>query len=123
MPKRFLFFALFASLAVAAEVELGTPEVERALASVRPAAIRAHMTFLADDALEGRATGSRGYDLAARYVAAQLASYGLEPAGTQDTYLQDVPLRSGTVNNADSSMTLELSSGPVVLDARTHYLL
>ena len=117
------FLALVASVAVAAEVELGTPEVERALAGVRPVAIRAHMTFLADDALEGRAPGSRGYDLAARYVAAQLASYGLEPAGKEGTYLQDVPLRAGTVNNAESSMTLEAASGPVVLDPRSHYLL
>jgi hypothetical protein len=123
MSIRLLCFALFSSLALAAEPDLTTPAVERALAGVRPAAIRAHMTFLADDALEGRATGSRGYDLAARYVAAQLASYGLEPGGTQGTYLQSVPLRSGTVNSAESSMTLQDRGGPVALDPQSHYLL
>ena len=50
------------------------------------------MTFLADDMLEGRLAGSRGYDLAARYVAAQLAAIGLQPAGNDGTFFQVVPL-------------------------------
>src|SRR6185369_17921511 len=41
-------------------------------------AIRAHMRFLASDALEGRGTGTRGYAVAADYVAAQFRSYGLD---------------------------------------------
>jgi hypothetical protein len=36
-----------------------------------PKAFRAHVTFLADDALEGRKTATRGHEIAARYVAAQ----------------------------------------------------
>ena len=43
--------------------------------------IRAHMAFLADDLLEGRETGTRGYQLAANYVRAQFEQMGLEPAG------------------------------------------
>ena len=42
-------------------------------------AFRAHVTFLADDLLEGRDTGSRGYEIAARYVATQFAALGLQP--------------------------------------------
>ena len=34
-----------------------------------PERIRADVAFLADDLLEGRNTGTRGYDLAARWVA------------------------------------------------------
>ena len=56
--------------------------------------IRAHLSFLADDLLEGRETGSRGYDIAARYVASQLLQYGVKPKGDQDGYLQHVPLRA-----------------------------
>jgi hypothetical protein len=67
-------------------------EVAPALAAVRPQAIRAHMGFLADDLLEGRRTGTRGYDLAAKYVAAQFEALGLEPAGTGGGYFQPVPL-------------------------------
>ena len=40
---------------------------------------RAHVAFLADDLLEGREAGSRGYDIAARYVAAQFEALGLQP--------------------------------------------
>lgn len=55
------------------------------------------MAFLADDLLEGRETGTRGYDIAARYVAAQFMQLGLQPAGDPGSYLQTVPLRGGTV--------------------------
>jgi hypothetical protein len=75
----------------------------RALATVSVPAIRAHMTFLADDLLEGRAAGTRGYDLAARYVAAQLAALGLEPAGDDKTFFQTVPMRESTLEEATFS--------------------
>lgn len=55
-------------------------------------AVRAHVEFLADDLLEGRVTGSRGYDLAARYVASQMRAIGLLPAGDHGGWLQEVRL-------------------------------
>ena len=39
----------------------------------------AHVQFLADDALEGRDTGSPGHRKAAEYVAAAFKADGLEP--------------------------------------------
>jgi hypothetical protein len=45
-----------------------------------PDAFRAHVEFLGADGLEGREAGTRGYDAAADYVAAQFASLGLRPA-------------------------------------------
>jgi hypothetical protein len=54
---------------------------EEAMATIRPEAIRADMRFLCDDLLEGRSTGARGHELAAKFVAAQLEQMGLEPAG------------------------------------------
>jgi len=54
--------------------------------------IRAHVKYLASDALEGRGTGQKGGDLAADYIAAQLKSYGLVPAGENGTYFQNVPM-------------------------------
>lgn len=55
-------------------------------------AIKAHMGFLADDLLEGREAGTRGYDIAARYVASQYALMHVKPAGDNGSYLQQVPL-------------------------------
>ncbi|MGH9795523.1 MAG: M28 family metallopeptidase [Candidatus Acidiferrales bacterium] len=66
---------------------------DAALAVITPEAIRAHMSFLADDLLEGRGTGTRGYELAAHYVASQFEQMGLAPAGANGTYYQPVPLR------------------------------
>jgi len=60
--------------------------------TVRVDAIRAHVEFLSDDLLEGRAAGSPGYDLAARYVASQMRALGLEPAGDGGGWLQAVAL-------------------------------
>jgi hypothetical protein len=62
------------STAVAADTGGGTE-------SITPAAIEAHMRFLASDLMEGREAGTRGYDLAANYVAAQFRLFGLRPAG------------------------------------------
>jgi Zn-dependent M28 family amino/carboxypeptidase len=56
--------------------------------------IEAHISFLADDLLEGRDTGSRGYDIAASYVANQFRQYGVLPKGDKGGYQQAVPLRS-----------------------------
>jgi Zn-dependent M28 family amino/carboxypeptidase len=63
---------------------------------VTGAGIRAHMEFLADDLLEGRGTGTRGYQLAANYVRAQFEEMGLEPAGENGTYFQNVRFRQLT---------------------------
>ncbi|MEO8632940.1 MAG: M28 family peptidase [Chloroflexota bacterium] len=49
---------------------------------------RAHVDWLADPARAGRYTGSAGYNEAARYVADQFKSIGLEPLGSDGTYFQ-----------------------------------
>ncbi len=51
---------------------------------------------LADDSLEGRDTGSRGGAAAARFIAAELARAGLQPAGDSG-WFQRVPLARQTV--------------------------
>jgi Zn-dependent M28 family amino/carboxypeptidase len=58
--------------------------------SIQADQIRAHLAFLADDALEGRAPGRRGSRIAARYIVSQLVRAGVEPIGSG--YYQTVPL-------------------------------
>ena len=84
-----------------------TPEATNAAARISADAIRAHMRYLSDDALEGRGTGTRGYELAAKYVAAQFEALGLSPAGDGGSYFQRVPLRSTLVDGSRSSLTLK----------------
>lgn len=61
-----------------------------------PDAFRAHVTFLADDLLEGRDAGTRGYDIAARYVSTRFLGLGLTPAGADGGWYQQVPFIAAT---------------------------
>lgn len=70
----------------------GAGTVASADADAAATRIRAHLAFLADDLLEGRAAGSRGYDLAARYVAAEFEALGLKPGGTDGGWFQRIEL-------------------------------
>jgi Zn-dependent M28 family amino/carboxypeptidase len=71
-----------------------------ALDEIRATDIAAHLQFLSDDLLEGRAPSTRGGELAARYLAAQLAVLGYEPAGENGTYFQNVAIVESVVNPA-----------------------
>ena len=55
--------------------------------------VRADVEFLASDGLEGRDTGSKGYGIAADYVASQFRAIGLEPGGENGGWFQQVPFR------------------------------
>ncbi len=71
--------------------DLGLPaQVVDSMHSIDAERIRAHIRFLSDDLLEGRGTGTRGGDLAAKYLATQFALYGLQPAGDHGSYLQEI---------------------------------
>jgi Zn-dependent M28 family amino/carboxypeptidase len=83
-----------------------TAPAARVARSVDPNVMRAHLEFLADDALEGRRPGTRGGELAAKYIAAQFERLGLEPAGDSGTYYHQVPIITIT-----PGPTVRVSSG------------
>jgi hypothetical protein len=87
--SRFLAPLLLISLLASSTLAQTTPRSDRP----SRASIQAHLNFLADDFLRGRDTGSPEYEIAARYVASQFRSLGLEPAGDDGSFLQSVPLR------------------------------
>ncbi|MES2262905.1 MAG: M28 family peptidase [Pseudomonadota bacterium] len=65
-------------LSVAAGLALAGGNVLAQQPVVSEAPLRAHLSFLADDLLEGRGTGQRGGDLAVRYLETQAAALGLQ---------------------------------------------
>jgi hypothetical protein len=69
------------------------------------AELQAHMTFLADDRLEGRGTGTPGFELAAQYVAAQFAAAGVKPSGNGN-FFQPVRFRRSRPTAAESSFVI-----------------
>jgi hypothetical protein len=64
-----------------------------------------HVQFLADDGLEGRGTGSEGFEKAATYMAEQYRAAGLEPAGV-DGYRQPIDFQVTTLDESRCSLAL-----------------
>ena len=88
------FAGLLLAGAAQAQAPLAVPvPVKQALEQVQPADIKAHIAYLADDKLQGRAAGTPGYQMAVDYVTKQLKSLGVQPAGEGGTYIQKVRLR------------------------------
>ncbi|WP_332368696.1 M28 family metallopeptidase [Spirosoma telluris] len=81
-------------------------DAQQAVKTVRPEAIRTHMTILANDSLKGRKPGTRGFAMAADYVVGQFKALGLQPAGENNAFRQNVPLRRWQVNERNSSLSL-----------------
>jgi hypothetical protein len=75
--------------------ELPAPE-QAALDRISADSLRANLSYLASDALEGRGTPSHGLDLAADYIAAQFQRAGLDPAAG-DSYFQAANFDQATV--------------------------
>jgi Zn-dependent M28 family amino/carboxypeptidase len=69
-----------------------------ALNEITDALIKEHVKVLSSDEFEGRAPSTKGGTLAAQYLADQLKSIGIEPAGENGTYFQEVPIIESVVN-------------------------
>jgi Zn-dependent M28 family amino/carboxypeptidase len=91
--------------------KLGLPaDVAAAMRGIDAERIRTHVRFLSDDLLEGRGTGARGGDIAAKYIAAQFSLDGLKPAGDDGGYLQKVEF-TGTQTLPSTTFSLRPEHG------------
>ena len=77
-----------AAAAASAQATALPPGAEQAAAAITERALRAPVTFLAHDLLEGRGPASRGDQLTQQFLAAQLEFMGFAPGGENGTYLQ-----------------------------------
>src|SRR5579872_3929997 len=73
--------------AIAAALAQTGPSLQQIAPHLTAAGLKADVSFLASDALQGRGTPSPGLDIAAEFIAAQFRRAGLEPAG-DDGYFQ-----------------------------------
>ena len=76
-----------ASLAIAASATVAFAD------TVDRDALERDLAVLAADNMEGREAGTAAYERAAGYVAGRFVALGLQPAGDNGTYFQNVPLR------------------------------
>lgn len=88
----------------------------------REAAMKAHVVYLASDAMRGREAGSREYDIAAQYVASQFYSAGLRPGGDDGSYLQKVPLITVKASDQGSMIWSQRGQAPMPLVFGTEYI-
>jgi Peptidase family M28 len=72
---------------------------------------KAHVTFLADDLLEGREAGTRGHEIAAKYIAAQFALFGLKPGGDAGTYFKKVDLLESALAAPAPTLSITTPAG------------
>lgn len=72
---------------------------------INPEDVRRDIYILAADSMEGRGTGTRGMERAARFLESQYKAAGLEPAGDSGTYRQNIPLRKVAMPNAPGGRT------------------
>src|SRR5437879_7019273 len=73
---------------------------------IREDTLRADLTFLASDALEGRMSLQRGSEVAIQWIASEFAKSGLKPL-VGDSYLQPVPIIEYTVDREKTSLMVE----------------
>jgi hypothetical protein len=85
--KAHSLLAAAAVLTAAAALAQAPSPAQQITASLTANGLKADVSFLASDLLEGRGTPSRGLDLAAEYIASQYRRAGLEPVG-DDGYFQ-----------------------------------
>lgn len=115
MKRKFpRFFPLF--LAAAAATAALAPDEARLLSPITADLLKAHVSFLASDALEGRDTPSRGLDAAAEFIASQFRRLGLKP-GAGPGYFQIASMDNVTRPAEGFSCEIRWNGGQYSVDS------
>jgi hypothetical protein len=110
--NKFVFLAAAAVLAAIAPAQSGSGNLKIVTARLTANDLKADVSFLASDALEGRGTPSPGLAIASEYIAAQFRRAGLEPAG-DDGYFQTASYANVTPSVEGMELTVDGPSGTV----------
>lgn len=77
----------------------------KAFDSISSTNIKNHLTILANDSLEGRGVGTKGGNIAAKYIAEQFSDFGLEKSLKLNSFYQNIPMH-GSISLPSSKLTL-----------------
>lgn len=85
--------------------------------------LRAIVSRLASDELEGRLAGSRGAGLASDYIASQMKRIGLQPVGTNQNYFQNYEFTADArvLTNANRLAITSAGGAPVEFAVETDF--
>ncbi|MFZ1731143.1 MAG: M28 family peptidase [Bacteroidota bacterium] len=117
--KRFLYLLTLCLLSGSLHAQQGAvlpPVPSSSDDDVTAAELKAHVSWLASDALEGRGTGTPSIDLAAEYIAREFKRYGLKPAGDNGTYFQTFDVITG-IEMEEKSLSLTQEGNDLILES------
>ena len=90
----------------AAKAEPASLSSQRGLDTISTSQLKDYLSFIASDEMEGRDTPSRGLDTTAKFLALNLARWGLIPAGDDGSYFQKIALSRDLVDRAETRVQL-----------------
>ena len=102
--------AVLAAIAIAAVVQAqdGRVDIAPGGSSIHEQELKADLSFLASDLLQGRLTGTAGNQLATEFIRARFERLGLKPMGPDESYFQPYMLMTATLGARN---TLEVQGG------------
>ena len=117
--KRLLYLAafLFVFLSI-----LPLHAQKKGLESINTDDLKRHMQFLASDELEGRDTGEPGLQVAARYLAVQAESLGLQPLDKDKDFLQSYYIQEKAYDRANSGITITAADSSISVSSKPFYM-
>ena len=119
----FILVCIVTSVA-AAQTPGGVPaSAQQAMNSIDSEKIRATVKYLSDDHFQGRGTGQKGGDMAADWLAEQFKSYGLQPAGDNGSFFQNVKFYGIRTDGQKTQFAFVPKSGaPITLKFADEYV-
>jgi hypothetical protein len=108
--SRILIAVLATTLASCSDVQTSRKDQQSEIPTISGDAIFAHVSLLADDLYEGREAGTRGYQLAAKYVATQFEVMGLQP-GNNGSYFQTISFSTANIVGGSRELTVAGANG------------
>ena len=106
--KLVFFLSLFTETLIAQNVPKNVLALTENIDTNR---IKAHVAYLASDALLGRKPGKPGYQMAVDYVIKEYKSMGILPAGENGGYTQKVILRNSKLVKEQTTMSFNQNNG------------
>ena len=102
---------LFLLFSIGTFAQVVPSEVLKLTETIDTTKIKAHVAYLASDALLGRKPGKPGYKMAVDYVIKEYKSMGILPAGENGGYTQKVVLRNSKLVKEKTSLSFAQKDG------------
>ena len=93
-----------------------------AFSNISSISIKEHLLRLANDSLEGRGVGTRGGNIAAKYISDQFSNFKLNKIPADDSYYQNIPMH-GSIPLNSSGLMLVSDNDTIYLNYSKDYFL